>query len=360
MIVVAIVLTVVTAGIATAVATAVYGAGASVALASAAAYAAWGATVGFLTGGLSAFLAGGDLGDVLRGALVGAVSGALTGGLHMVGGLANIVGHGVVGGLSNVAMGGKFGDGFLSAAASAATAVSGLTNPGSAAGKSLGFVGRTAIASAAGGTASAIGGGKFANGAYTGAFTHLLNAELKDPNGGWNEAPPKAIRLDQQNLVFEPHGIVAYGKFGQPITGGRLYWIDVGGEILDSFDIRTGGLVLDGSGKPAGSDTQVRDGYYKVTYWRPNRFDKPTFTDFDNRVAYSLNVDSSGWGSRKLWQNLIRIHPDGPIRNSIWTQLGTAGCLGVTNSNNDHIRFFNAASQYFGTNKSLNLHVLKF
>jgi len=144
-----------------------------------------GAAIGFISGGLSAALAGGDLGDVLRGAVVGGVSGALTAGLHAYGAEAaftagdvvNIVGHGVVGGASNVAMGGKFGDGFLSASASAATASTGLTDPNSGIGKSIGFSGRTTIASVAGGTASALGGGKFANGAVTGAMTHLLNAE---------------------------------------------------------------------------------------------------------------------------------------------------------------------------------------
>ena len=143
-----------------------------------------GAAIGAITGGLSAALAGGDLGDVLRGAVIGGISGALTGALHGVGGTlgtnaANVAGHGVIGGASNVAMGGKFQDGFLSGAAAGATAATGLTNPDSAAGKSLGIAGRTAIASAAGGTASALGGGKFANGAMTGAFAHLLNAEAK-------------------------------------------------------------------------------------------------------------------------------------------------------------------------------------
>lgn len=178
MIVVTVVLTVITAGVATATAAAVYGATSSIALASAAAYAAWGATVGFLSGGLSAALNGGDLGDVLRGAFVQGISGALTGPLHMVGGLANIVGHGIVGGATNVAMGGKFSDGFLSAAAGAATAVAGLTSPDTKIGQSLGLGGRTAIASAVGGTASVLGGGKFANGAFTAAFQHLVNAEF--------------------------------------------------------------------------------------------------------------------------------------------------------------------------------------
>ena len=72
-----------------------------------------GAVVGAITGGLGAALNGGNLGDVLRGAAIGGISGALTGSLHNVGGTlaldsANVVGHGVVGGASNVAMGGKF------------------------------------------------------------------------------------------------------------------------------------------------------------------------------------------------------------------------------------------------------------
>jgi hypothetical protein len=83
----------------------------------------------------------------------------------------------VLGGLSNVAQGGKFQDGFLSAAASAAVSNTGLADPKSDLGKSLGVGPRTTIAAIAGGTASQLGGGKFANGAITGAMHHLLNAE---------------------------------------------------------------------------------------------------------------------------------------------------------------------------------------
>jgi hypothetical protein len=42
-----------------------------------------------------------------------------------------------------------------------------------------GFTVRTAIASIVGGTASKIGGGKFSNGAVSGAFVHMFNAEVK-------------------------------------------------------------------------------------------------------------------------------------------------------------------------------------
>lgn len=57
------------------------------------------------------------------------------------------------------------------------------------------MAGRTAIASTAGGTASALGGGKFANGAVTGAFHHLLNAEggsLYDRISGDGEVDEKS------------------------------------------------------------------------------------------------------------------------------------------------------------------------
>ena len=202
MIVVVVVLTIVTSG---AFIGAAGTAGSAFATAGVAATATTAATTGSLTmlggaavgaiggavgGGLSAGLAGGDLGDVLRGAAIGAVQGAITGGaLHAMdpgsGGLwsnpgqaaAHIVGHGVVGGAANAAMGGKFQDGFLSAAVSAGAADAGAFGAISGSGP-LQVAERTAIAGVVGGTASALGGGKFANGAYTAAFQHLLNYEL--------------------------------------------------------------------------------------------------------------------------------------------------------------------------------------
>ncbi|NJM39220.1 MAG: RHS repeat-associated core domain-containing protein, partial [Akkermansiaceae bacterium] len=148
-----------------------------------------GAFLGGVAGGLSAALAGGDLGDVLRGATVSGIQGAITaGGLHGIdpgaGGLftnpgqaaLHIAGHGVVGGAANAAMGGKFSDGFLSAAVSAAAGDAGLYGEAGVGGP-LGVARRTIVAGIVGGTTSVIGGGKFANGAYTAAFQHLVNAE---------------------------------------------------------------------------------------------------------------------------------------------------------------------------------------
>ena len=139
-----------------------------------------GATIGGISGAANAALTGGNIGDVLRGAAVGAIQGAISSGpLHemeagaqglSMGTAKHVVGHGAVGGAANVAMGGKFQDGFVSAASSAFAGDMGWNERATP-------VGRTIKAGIIGGTVSALGGGKFANGAYTSAFQHLLNDE---------------------------------------------------------------------------------------------------------------------------------------------------------------------------------------
>ena len=154
-----------------------------------------GAFIGGIAGGLSAKLAGGDFGDVLRGGTIGGLQGGVTAGaLHDLspqgeyygkGGYEagfnvktalHVAGHGIVGGAANAAMGGKFQDGFISGAVSAAAADAGAYDFIKGNGPEAVF-GRTALAGIVGGTASALGGGKFANGAITAAFQHYLNAE---------------------------------------------------------------------------------------------------------------------------------------------------------------------------------------
>lgn len=71
--------------------------------------------------------------------------------------------HGVRGGLTSLAQGGKFGPGFLAGGFGSAA---GRINVGN-------FGGNLIIASVVEGTASVLGGGKFANGAVTGAFSYL-------------------------------------------------------------------------------------------------------------------------------------------------------------------------------------------
>jgi hypothetical protein len=147
---------------------------------------AQGAIVGAAAGASNTAINGGNASDILRAAVVGGIQGGITGGLlngwESTGWnwetLRHVVGHGVVGGSANVALGGKFQDGFLSAAASAAAADFGMLGDAKATGPGA-LASRTIRAGIVGGTASALGGGKFANGAWTASFQHLLNAELE-------------------------------------------------------------------------------------------------------------------------------------------------------------------------------------
>ena len=76
--------------------------------------------------------------------------------------------HGLSRGIIARIQGGSFRAGFFSGLSSALDV--GTKGYG-------GFVGRTMIMAIVGGTAAAIGGGKFANGAISGAFVHMFNAE---------------------------------------------------------------------------------------------------------------------------------------------------------------------------------------
>ena len=140
---------------------------------------ALGALAGAAAGAASAAINGGN---ILKGAITGGILGAIFAGVGVSGweDTAKVLAHGVAGGFMSVVQGGKFGQGFLSAGF-AKFATTSLTNGGvfNMADRSTGnIVGRTAVAAVVGGTASELGGGKFANGARTAAFAHLVNSEL--------------------------------------------------------------------------------------------------------------------------------------------------------------------------------------
>jgi len=110
-------------------------------------------------------------------------------------------------------LGGKFQDGFLSAAASAGASNAGLLgNPNA---KGAGAVAsRTIRAGIVGGTASALGGGKFANGAWTASFQHLLNAELEVLVGGAYKDHPfghAALKISDSS----GDAVYDFGRYGK-------------------------------------------------------------------------------------------------------------------------------------------------
>jgi hypothetical protein len=152
-----------------------------------------GAAGGFVSGFSSSLLNGGSVGDAFKsgviGGGIGAVKGAVTAGIGEAFGpvgsnigreLGRAAAHGVVGGLFEEAMGGDSRHGFLAGFAgslggSLAPNIPGVPGYGDRSFSAIGM--RTTIAAVVGGTASVLGGGKFANGAVTAAFQHLLNAE---------------------------------------------------------------------------------------------------------------------------------------------------------------------------------------
>jgi len=131
----------------------------------------------------------GTVQGTLKGALFGAISaGAAYGignalghgggsifarGFKPVKAFAKALAHGISRGAISMAQGGTFRSGFASGFAAS------FFSPGTELGGdgAGGFTLRTTIAGLVGGTASEIGGGKFANGAISGAFVHMFNAE---------------------------------------------------------------------------------------------------------------------------------------------------------------------------------------
>lgn len=136
---------------------------------------------GFGAGFASTLLNGGSVGDAFKAGVIGGVIGGISAGVaqgigHGFGGnwepWQQALAHGASQGAITEAAGGEFRHGFTAAFFTKMAGPSIL-----AAGEDWGVAGRTAAAAMVGGSASALGGGKFANGAVSGAFTHLFNEE---------------------------------------------------------------------------------------------------------------------------------------------------------------------------------------
>ncbi|HZP59888.1 MAG TPA: hypothetical protein VFB27_06145, partial [Opitutaceae bacterium] len=155
-----------------------------------------GAAGGFASGFSTSLLNGGSIGCAFRAGLIGgawgALSAAVTFGIgqyfdglekglcvgdgwgYALDETGRIVAHGVADGLMSEAQGGQFRSGFYAGAFSSAAGSLGL-NKTFTTNKDLNYVAHVAAYAAVGGTASVLGGGKFANGATTGAFTYMFN-----------------------------------------------------------------------------------------------------------------------------------------------------------------------------------------
>ena len=140
---------------------------------------------GFLSGVVSS---GGDLKQGIISGLTAGAFGAV-GGVEGLTGIAKVAAHGTVGGLSAAASGGDFKSGFLSAAFTQGVSqnggIGGLKFSNNTATKTITTLQRAknaTIAAITGGTGSVVGGGKFKNGAVTGAFSRLFNDDAHNPD----------------------------------------------------------------------------------------------------------------------------------------------------------------------------------
>ncbi|MBS0514687.1 MAG: hypothetical protein JSS16_04365 [Proteobacteria bacterium] len=100
------------------------------------------------------------------------------GNITAIGETGKVLAHGMLGGVSAVLSGGKFGNGFLSAgiAEAASGKIAGVDA------KNLGVSAERVVAAAiVGGTTSVLTGGKFANGAVTSAMAQAFNDEIHKP-----------------------------------------------------------------------------------------------------------------------------------------------------------------------------------
>lgn len=143
-----------------------------------------GVGAGFGSGFAASLLNGGSLGDAFKAGVIGGIAGGVSAGAAgQIGDFAEShqwfrggfqsVAHGALQGGITEATGGEFRHGFYAGFASSALAPVSALAPG-------GRMGGTVASMVVGGTASAVGGGKFANGAVSAAFTYLFNHAAHD------------------------------------------------------------------------------------------------------------------------------------------------------------------------------------
>jgi hypothetical protein len=182
-----------------------------------------GAAAGFVSGAIMT----GTLKGAVKGAIFGGISAGIARGISLQGfdpTVADVL-HGVAQGTLSEAFGGDFKSGFI----------------GAAVGNSVGgklrevmpntVIGKTIAAAVTGGIVSKLGGGKFANGARSMAFIHLLK-----------EAPGFYRRTVRYGLDASPGGSSEdKGELGMPVSGAnnvgvqRKWRFDSNGQRIIGF-----------------------------------------------------------------------------------------------------------------------------
>lgn len=280
------------------------------------------ATVGFIVAGpagaafgygfgsalTGTLLAGGSIGDGLRAGIINGISARVTYGVGNVfgskGSLAQYsdlkpLVHGVTQGATRVAQGGKFSHGFLSA--TFASQFSGLADQA----QDFGGIGAgRAVAAIVGGTAEVIGGGKFGNGAATGAFIRMLNDESH------NEGPTLSEGTGGKAFVggfFDYWGGNAMLTEYQNYKGPKAYFTWDQGSALASWIDSNGGNV-DIVAHSYGADTAasvVADGHRvnNLLTLDPVSWSRPNFASIATNSVWT-NINATG-GSSLNFSNIV-------------------------------------------------------
>ncbi|VVM17736.1 hypothetical protein BSPWISOXPB_1181 [uncultured Gammaproteobacteria bacterium] len=136
------------------------------------------------------------------------------------GSMKTLAAHGLAGGIVQDRMGGSFGAGFLSGSLGSYLGSSGHSK------NMFEMIGNTVRDAVVGGTISVIGGGKFANGAQTGAFRYLFNEWTHGPKQqyecmgrchGNDYGDVRPMSAEEQELLFDATLILI------PVPGASAY-----------------------------------------------------------------------------------------------------------------------------------------
>lgn len=193
---------------------------------------------GFLSGMISS---GGDLQQGIIGAFSAGLFGAIgtsfgpTAGLSIAGKVAKTLAHGVAGGVTSVLRGGKFKEGFVSAGMSQVLEVTGAYNKLGVRAGARGFAGRAknvVVSALVGGTMSKAVGGKFANGAITGAFSRMFNDHAhelaKKARALEINIEETEIRMMQKRIYSSGAQFARSGNYYTSVDGdGNLSYVDL-------------------------------------------------------------------------------------------------------------------------------------
>jgi len=205
-----------------------------------------GAVSGAMTGMVSAGINGGGIDAIAIGALTGGMGGTF--GAQNWSTFSQSLAQGAVGGLGSMLSGEGFKSGFLSGFFG--------TSVGMLAGNPRNPLLGAVSAAVAGGTASVVGGGKFANGATSGAFHYLLiyMGARAEAASSTNLEAPRDLYVDvygEEPLFGEPQGGLA-GNMMNCVDGGLAC------ELAGKGGVRSGGGG--GSGVAGGSSAAVKPG----------------------------------------------------------------------------------------------------